>query len=128
MPLIDRESTPELQAASRVNGRESPGPRTAEGKQRSSRNALKHGCYSQFLFESMEALGEDPQDFVQLRDGLLQSHQPASPAEALLVEDLALRTWPCCAGARSATSAARRACWAAPGSRWNWSTTGGSRS
>ncbi|HEY6291022.1 MAG TPA: hypothetical protein VI455_05590 [Terriglobia bacterium] len=93
MALIDRDSNPALEAASRANGRRSKGPRTAEGKRRSSRNARKHGCYSEALFQSMQQLDEDPRDFVQLRDGLWESHQPANPAQALLVEDLALLRW-----------------------------------
>ena len=32
--------------ANRANARKSSGPRTAAGKQRSSRNGLKHGAYS----------------------------------------------------------------------------------
>jgi len=93
MPLIDRQSTSATQAASRANGRHSAGPTTPDGKCRSSLNALKHGCYSESLLDTMLPLGEDPEEFVELRQGLLDAHQPANPAEALLVDDLALLRW-----------------------------------
>ena len=93
MPLIDRDPTPAQQAASRANGRHSAGPTTPDGKRRSSLNALKHGCYSESLLDTMLPLGEDPAGFTELRQGLLDAHQPANAAEALLVDDLALLRW-----------------------------------
>jgi hypothetical protein len=47
-------------AASRRNGAKSRGPKTAEGKARSSQNALKHG----FRAQKFVVVGdEDPKEF-----------------------------------------------------------------
>jgi hypothetical protein len=73
----------------------STGPRTAQGKRRSSQNALKHGLYSNaaFFWESAIALGEDPREFWRLLKGLLEARQPANTLEMVLVEDIALLFW-----------------------------------
>ena len=50
-------------AANRLNAQASPGPRTAEGKAASSRNALTHGLTARTLLLE----GEDPQEDRRLR-------------------------------------------------------------
>jgi hypothetical protein len=45
-PPTTRPRTPAQREASRRNGARSRGPRTAQGKYRASRNALKHGLYA----------------------------------------------------------------------------------
>lgn len=80
--------------------RKATGPRTAAGKRRSSQNALKHGrhaktgrSYVESVWFSMVDLGEDPREFARLLGDLIQSHQPATPAEMMLVDDLASLRW-----------------------------------
>ena len=51
-------------AASRANGVKSRGPRTAQGKQWSSHNALQHG----FRAQSLLITGEESENFHALRD------------------------------------------------------------
>ena len=52
MPCSERQLI-----ANRLNAKKSTGPRTALGKLRSSRNALKHGLYSHFdLAKALELL------------------------------------------------------------------------
>ncbi len=65
--------------ARKENARKSTGPRTAEGKRRSSQNARKHGLYSNanFFWDAAIALGEDPRDFERLLKGLVLARQPA---------------------------------------------------
>jgi len=71
--------------------KKSTGPRTAGGKRRSSRNALKHGLYSRGFFqEGSLALGEDPRQYERLRAGLKESLEPVGALESVLVEDIAL--------------------------------------
>ena len=88
--------TPAQTAARRENSRQSTGPRTCRGKRRSSRNALKHGIYSDvhyFYWEAARDLGEDPNDFTQLFQGLLEARRPADVLEHVLVEDIAVLIW-----------------------------------
>lgn len=80
-------------AANRLNARRSTGPRTAQGKLRSSLNALRHGLCARPLREAMRALGEDPREFDRLRRDFIASFEPAAPFERALVEDLAYLWW-----------------------------------
>jgi hypothetical protein len=75
--------------ANKANAQKSTGPRTAEGKQTSSRNAVRHGLLS----EDVVANGEDQKLYDALLDALVDEHQPATVTETLLVERLALAFW-----------------------------------
>jgi hypothetical protein len=76
-------SSNQRQEANRANARHSTGPRTREGKQRSSLNAYKHGLTSPLLE------GEDKVEFDRLRKGLLKDYNPQSKLGLELVEDVA---------------------------------------
>ena len=65
------------------------GPRTAEGKARSSRNALKHGLTS----EEAVLPEEDGADFEALRQGFVDDLRPAGETEETLAEIMAVMTW-----------------------------------
>ncbi len=73
----------------RRNSQHSTGPRTDEGKARSSQNSFKHGLYSKQLITP----GEDAAEFDQLRATLRSEHQPANTTEEMLVDDLAQHFW-----------------------------------
>jgi len=75
--------------------RKSTGPRTTQGKERSSRNSRKHGLFSNagFYWDAAIALGEDPREFERLLKGLVLARQPADALEMALVEDIALLIW-----------------------------------
>ena len=82
--------TPALLAAARQNAQHSTGPRSAAAKQNSKLNALKHGAYvsDENQRQAMLALGEDPQEFENLKQELMS----ACPGDALWekqVQDLA---------------------------------------
>ena len=62
------------------------GPRTVEGKERSSRNAIKHGIFSKHLFLDNGCRA----DFEKLHRGLREDLQPEGVMEQLLVEQLAI--------------------------------------
>jgi hypothetical protein len=75
----------------RANGAKSRGPTTAEGKEKSSRNALKHGLTASsgnILLDS-----EDPDEFEEIFNKLLGIHEPARPAEKDLVEEMGVARW-----------------------------------
>ncbi len=65
------------------------GPTTPEGKESSSKNALKHGCCSKILILP----DEDPAEFERIAEGWLQQFDPADFQEETLVEALILNDW-----------------------------------
>src|SRR6266576_2191407 len=75
----------------RANGAKSRGPTTAEGKEKSSRNAIKHGLTAgngNILLDC-----EDPNQFDEVLNKLLGIHEPATPAETDLVEEMVASRW-----------------------------------
>ena len=76
-------------AINRANSHHSTGPRTAAGKQRSSRNALRHGLTA----ASPVLPSEDPAIYDAHRRGFFDEYQPATPTESQLVEELAATSW-----------------------------------
>src|SRR6266481_229372 len=78
-------------ATARANGAKSRGPTTAEGKEKSSRNSLKHGLTAgngNILLDC-----EDPGQFDEVLNKLLGIHEPATPAETDLVEEMVAARW-----------------------------------
>jgi len=75
--------------AARENGKKSRGPVTNQGKQNSSRNALKHGLTA----ESAVLPGESEQDFAELLQSHQDTYRPANALEKDLVETMALARW-----------------------------------
>lgn len=75
--------------ANRSNAQKSTGPRTAEGKARSSRNAIIHGIFCQDL----QFLTEDPHDLLDLRDDVLRRMRPRDAFEAEVVEQYLHCAW-----------------------------------
>jgi hypothetical protein len=65
------------------------GPRTELGKQRSSRNAIRHGIFS----EAILLKGESRAQFVSLRTELWEALRPEGRLEELLVDKLASISW-----------------------------------
>lgn len=82
-------ATAAQQRANEQNAKHSTGPRTAEGKKRSSLNALKHG----FCAEDPLIRGENPDDFYRHGAELEFSIAPATPLEEDLVEQIIDITW-----------------------------------
>jgi len=76
-------------AINRANSKHSTGPRTEEGKARSSQNATKHGlCAKAILLTS-----DDPTAFQRRLDSFLNEYQPQGPTEQQLVRTLANNSW-----------------------------------
>jgi hypothetical protein len=74
----------------RINGAKSRGPKTREGKARSSLNALKHGRYAT---NAIVLKNEDPEAFEDLVANYAQIIQPANTVEYHLTRELAAINW-----------------------------------
>src|ERR1700692_2832952 len=75
----------------RANGAKSRGPTTAEGKEKSSRNAIKHGLTAGTGNILLDC--EDPDEFEEAFNKLLGIHAPATPAENDIVEEMVAARW-----------------------------------
>ena len=75
----------------RANGAKSRGPTTPEGKEKSSRNSLKHGLTAGTGNILLDC--EDPDEFEQAFNKLLGIHEPATPAENDIVEEMVAARW-----------------------------------
>jgi len=82
-------TSPKQLEANRTNAKHSPGPKSTDGKARSSRNALKHGLVS----SEIVIWDEDSDEFEILRAGLEADFQPNSTIERELVDRLAGLLW-----------------------------------
>ena len=79
--------SPEQLAANRANAAKSTGPRTPEGKARSSQNARKHGfTASTFAVVRLEDLDE----VAHLREDLIALYHPVNSQELFALERVAL--------------------------------------
>jgi len=75
--------------ANRRNAQRCTGPKTSEGKFKSSLNALKHGLYSHHYVLSTE----DESIFNNLVTDLIKEFNPQTPSELELVDILINTTW-----------------------------------
>jgi hypothetical protein len=83
------EPRPDRAAINRENARHSTGPRTPDGKQRSSLNALRHGLTSRnALLPS-----EDPAAYQAHMQRYIDELQPHGALEEQLVQSLASAAW-----------------------------------
>jgi len=87
--------TPQLLAAARHNAQHSTGPRSPAAKQNSKLNALKHGLRArpENHYQVMLALGEDPQQFENLKQELMTAFGPGDALWESQVDDLANLYW-----------------------------------
>ncbi|MBV9081983.1 MAG: hypothetical protein JOZ62_04850 [Acidobacteriaceae bacterium] len=82
-------SSPAQLAANRANAQRSTGPRSEEGKAVSSRNNFKHGFRGEFRVLP----DENQEEFDTLLAAFRDEHQPATPSEETLVDQLAKHLW-----------------------------------
>jgi hypothetical protein len=85
-------------AANRRNAKHSTGPKTPEGKARSSKNATKHGLLSQHAVittgdEKSGCIVESQADFDLHLENLRESYKPKAYGEELLVQQIAVCYW-----------------------------------
>ncbi len=69
--------------------RKATGPRTEQGKQKSSRNATKHGVFSKVVVLK----GESRVEYERVLGGLWEALQPEGALEELLVDKVATISW-----------------------------------
>jgi hypothetical protein len=82
-------------AANRANAKKSTGPKTEEGKARSSRNAIKHGLYSLAMTDFMDGweFKDDYERYSVHKAGIHASYRPSCPQEASLADRIAAQEW-----------------------------------
>ena len=79
-------------AASRNNGKRSPGPTSEAGKRRSSQNAYKHGFYAKFLFPTDELLARDGEEYNRILTAYRSLYSPVGDMENYYVEQIAVHS------------------------------------
>jgi len=79
--------------ANRNNGRKSNGPKTPEGKAKSSMNAVKHGILSKQVVVAGLCNQESLVEFQDLRDEFWQHLAPVGPLEKMLVDEIVTTYW-----------------------------------
>ncbi|MBV8846722.1 MAG: hypothetical protein JO307_28270 [Bryobacterales bacterium] len=82
-------NSPSKIQSARANGARSHGPVTPEGKQKSSRNATRHGLLSNTIVLE----GESKERFEELLASLTAELKPRNTTEAALVETMAAARW-----------------------------------
>jgi hypothetical protein len=81
--------SPRKLAANRANAKKSTGPRSVEGKRRSSINGLTHGLFS----ERIVLPDEDASEFARFRGAMYEEISPREIAEHMLFEDIVRLNW-----------------------------------
>jgi hypothetical protein len=74
----------------RINGAKSRGPKTAEGKRVSSRNACKHGLTAQSFFLLST---ENPEELDDLVRSLTETFKPCTDLEKSFIAQAAAAQW-----------------------------------
>ena len=75
----------------RINGAKSRGPTTDEGKEKSSRNSLKHGLTATSGKILLDC--EDPHQFDEVLNKFHNIHEPATAAEKDIVGEMVAARW-----------------------------------
>src|SRR5206468_1403795 len=76
--------------SARINGAKSHGPKSAEGKKKSSRNALRHGCTAG---HTILLACEDRGDFKRMRKDYDTMYKPVTMEEQNLVAEMFATAW-----------------------------------
>src|SRR6266567_305932 len=82
-------TSPRQIEANRHNALKSTGPKTENGKQRSRRNALRHGFTAETIIEPLES----PDEYRAFEDAIVSEYLPQTPVEQELVHRLASLFW-----------------------------------
>lgn len=89
LPSDDSTSTVDPQThRNRLNAQHSTGPTSAEGKRKVSQNAVKHGLTSTRIPSPLESC-----DFDTLKRELREEHNPITPTQSTIVNELAFIIW-----------------------------------
>ena len=82
-------ATPAQSLTNKQNAQHSTGPRTAEGKQKSSLNALRHGLTGQLVVLP----GEDAQAYAAFRETVFHDFAPSGSLELVLIQTICDTQW-----------------------------------
>lgn len=83
-------TTPHQQRANRENAQKSTGPRTPEGRARSSANALRHGAHSgRYNAVTAQVLNEDPTEISALIRNVVGGLDPQTDLERAVAQSVA---------------------------------------
>jgi hypothetical protein len=93
MSLIHKSVTEAVQAANRANSLKSTGPVTDGGKMNVRMNSLKHGMRAKGLRYAFDTLGEDRQEWLDLRIQIFRRLQPRDVFESQLAEAIVENRW-----------------------------------
>src|SRR2546429_9164688 len=74
----------------RANGAKSRGPKSAETKEKSARNSLRHGFTARNII-LLEC--ESADEYQKMEEDFAATHQPATPAEQDLVNEMVAARW-----------------------------------
>ena len=74
----------------RANGAKSRGPKSAETKEKSSHNSLRHGFTARNII-LLEC--ESAEEYQKMEEDFAATHQPATPAEQDLVDEMVAARW-----------------------------------
>jgi hypothetical protein len=74
----------------RINGAKLKGPKTPEGRGRSSRNAIRHGLTARY---TIVLENENLEEFHQMLADYRLAHQPATAVESDLVDQMVINRW-----------------------------------
>ena len=76
-------------SANRTNARKSTGPRSPEGKAAVAQNAVRHGL----LARAAVLQGEDPEEFAEYREHVLEDLHADGTLEVVLAERVVSLSW-----------------------------------
>jgi len=79
--------------ANRENAKSSTGPRTVEGKARSSKNAETHGLFAREVIIQLGDSREDPESLESLNDGMWEQFRPDGRLEEEIVSEMVANLW-----------------------------------
>jgi hypothetical protein len=79
--------------ANQRNSRESTGPKTAAGKKRVSKNAIRHGFYSKWLLVDHQDGAETYREYSDWHAAIRKYYQPIDWLEEFRVEEIAILSW-----------------------------------
>jgi hypothetical protein len=86
-------SSTRLINANRENARKSTGPRTQEGKKRSSQNGMRHGLFARDIVVQTGHHAESAEEFEDMLAELRSAMRPRDPVEDMLVLRVAVCNW-----------------------------------